>query len=119
MHSFVTPDTRERDLHPDGVTSGDYRDDSHIDIVTWLHVAPHGKDFEAQHQAYLKLASRDSDRFISMRNETEWHKIDRTTSHGTVARLWDAATLRCIGDTTIEELRRESAFRKNIPERKK
>ena len=80
VQSFVTPDTRERDLHPDGVTSGDYRDDPHIDIVTWLHVAPHGKDFEAQHQAYLRWASRDSDRFISMRNETEWHKIDRTTS---------------------------------------
>ena len=80
VQSFVTPDTRERDLHPDGVTSGDYRDDPHIDIVTWLHVAPHGKDFEAQHQAYLRWASRDSDRFISMRNETEWHKIDRNTS---------------------------------------
>jgi len=80
VQSFVTPDTRERDLHPDRVMSGDYRDDPHIDIVTWLHVAPHGEDYEAQHQAYLKWAGRDNDRFIPMRNETEWHRIDRTTS---------------------------------------
>jgi hypothetical protein len=78
--SFVTPDTREQDLHPDRVMSGDFRDDPHIDIVTWLHVAPHGQDYEAQHQAYLKWAGTDRDRFIAMKNETEWHRMDRTTS---------------------------------------
>ena len=80
VQSFVTPDTRERDLHPDGVMSGDYRDDPHIGIVTWLHVAPHGEDYEAQHQAYLKWARTDNDRFIVMKNETEYHRIDRRTS---------------------------------------
>ena len=80
VHSFVTADTLEGDRHPDGVMSGDYRDDPHIDIVTWLHVPPHGEDYEAQHRAYLKYAGIDSDRFIVMKNETEYHRIDRTTS---------------------------------------
>lgn len=80
VQSFVTSDTAERDRHPDGVMSGDYRDDPHIDIITWLHVAPHGEDVEAQHQEYLKWSRWDSDRFIVMKNETEWHRIDRTTA---------------------------------------
>jgi hypothetical protein len=78
VHSFVTPDTAERDLHPDAVMSGDYRDDPRVDIVTWLHIAPRGNDYEAQHREYLKWAARDSDRFIAMRNETEYQRIDRT-----------------------------------------
>jgi hypothetical protein len=40
-------------------------------LVTWLHVLPHGDDYEAQHQAYLKYSRIDSDRFIVMKNETE------------------------------------------------
>ncbi|MBN2313224.1 MAG: hypothetical protein JXM79_04800 [Sedimentisphaerales bacterium] len=80
VHSFVTAETHEGDMHPDGVMSGDFRDDPHIDIVTWLHVPPHGKDYEAQHRAYLKYAGMDGDRFIAMKNETEYHRIDRTTS---------------------------------------
>jgi hypothetical protein len=80
VHSFVTPDTAERDLHPDAVMSGDYRDDPHIDIVTWLHVAPRGEDVEAQHREYLKWARRDNDRFVPMKNETEYHRVNRTTA---------------------------------------
>lgn len=80
VHSFVTAETHEGDMHPDGVMSSDFRDDPHIDIVTWLHVPPHGKDYVAQHRAYLKYAGIDSDRFIAMKNETEYHRIDRTTS---------------------------------------
>jgi hypothetical protein len=34
-------------------------------------VLPHGNDYEAQHQAYLKYSRIDSDRFIVMKNETE------------------------------------------------
>ncbi len=56
VQSFVTPETAERDMHPDGVTSTDYRDNPIIDVVTWLHIPPHGKDFDAQHRAYLQYA---------------------------------------------------------------
>jgi hypothetical protein len=80
VHSFVTPETHEHDFHPDGIMSDEYRDDPHINIVTWLHVPPHGDDYEAQHQAYLDYARRDRDRFIVMKNETEYHRINRTTA---------------------------------------
>ena len=77
VQSFVTPETAEKDMHPDGVTSADYRDCPFIDITTWLHIPPHGKDFDAQHAAYLRYAAMGRDRFINMRNETEYHPIDR------------------------------------------
>ncbi|MGB9690461.1 MAG: hypothetical protein ACPLY8_16415, partial [Thermogutta sp.] len=66
VQSFVTPETAEKDMHPDGVTSADYRDNPVIDIVTWLHIPPFGKDFDAQHRAYLNYAWRDRDVFIAM-----------------------------------------------------
>lgn len=71
VHSFVTPDTSERDFHEDKVMSDEYIKDANIRLVTWLHVLPHGNDYEAQHQAYLKYSRIDSDRFIVMKNETE------------------------------------------------
>lgn len=71
VHSFVTPETSERDLHEDEVMSDEYIKDANIQLVTWLHVLPHGNDYEAQHQAYLKYSRIDSDRFIVMKNETE------------------------------------------------
>lgn len=80
VQSFVTPETAEKDMHPDGVTSADYRENPIIDIATWLHIPPHGKDFDAQHRAYLDYAWRDRDLFIVMRNETEYHSIDRHTA---------------------------------------
>lgn len=78
VQSLVTPETAEKDIHPDLVSSADYRSDPHIDIVTWLHIPPWGNDFEAQYRAYMDYAWRDRDRFIAMRNETEYHQIDRT-----------------------------------------
>jgi len=80
VQSLVTPETAEKDMHPDGVTSADYRDNPVIDIMTWLHISPHGKDFEAQHRAYLEYAQKDRDVFILMKNETEYHQIDRRTA---------------------------------------
>jgi hypothetical protein len=71
VHSFVTPDTSEKDLGADKVMSDEYIKDPNIQLVTWLHVLPHGDDYEAQHQAYLKYSRIDSDRFIAMKNETE------------------------------------------------
>ena len=71
VHSFVTLDTSEGDVHKDRVMSDEYIGDPHIRLVTWLHVLPHGKDYEAQHRAYLKYSRIDSNRFIAMKNETE------------------------------------------------
>ena len=71
VHSFVTPDTSEGDLGKDKVMSDEYIGDPHVQVVTWLHVLPHGDDYEAQHRAYLKYSRIDSDRFIVMKNETE------------------------------------------------
>jgi hypothetical protein len=76
VHSFVTPDTSEKDVHKDGVMSDEYIGDPHVGVVTWLHVLPHGKDYEAQHRAYLKYSRIDSERFVVMKNETE--KFPRT-----------------------------------------
>ncbi|RMF87157.1 MAG: hypothetical protein D6741_20930, partial [Planctomycetota bacterium] len=80
VHSLVTPETKERDLHPDHVMSGDLRNDPNVDAVTWLHIPPHGRDFEAQRDAYLRYARIDADRFIRMKNETEYERIDRRTT---------------------------------------
>ena len=71
IHSFVTPETSERDFGGDNITSDEYRDDPNIHITSWLHVLPHGIDYEAQHQAYLKYAVINRDRFIVMKGETE------------------------------------------------
>ncbi|OHB77012.1 MAG: hypothetical protein A2Z25_22510 [Planctomycetes bacterium RBG_16_55_9] len=71
VHSFVTPETSEKDIGKDSVMSDEYIKDPNIRLVTWLHVLPHGSDYEAQHQAYLKYRKIDSDRFIVMKNETE------------------------------------------------
>jgi hypothetical protein len=71
IHSFVTPDTSERDIGQDQVMSDEYIGDPYIRLVTWLHVLPHGNDYEAQHRAYLKYSRIDSNRFIVIKNETE------------------------------------------------
>ncbi|RMF43444.1 MAG: hypothetical protein D6753_05145 [Planctomycetota bacterium] len=80
VHSLVTPETKERDIHPDRVMSSDLRDAPHVRVITWLHIPPYGEDFEAQHRAYLKYAGMDADRFVRMKNETEYHRIDRRTA---------------------------------------
>jgi len=41
--------------------------------VTWLHVVPHGDDFEEQHQEYLRFYKRDASNFVVMKNETYHH----------------------------------------------
>jgi len=71
VHSFVSPDTSERDAHPDNVTGADFISDPNVHITTWLHALPHGEDYEAQHREYLKYARMNNDRFIVMKNETE------------------------------------------------
>lgn len=76
MHSFVTPDTSERDIGRDYVFPADFSDDPHIQLVTWLHVLPHGEDFDTQHEAYLKWSRVGCGRFIVVKNETE--KFPRT-----------------------------------------
>jgi hypothetical protein len=88
VHSFVTPDTSERDIHPDGVMGKDYAGDPHVQIVTWLHALPHGEDYEAQHRHYLKYAGTDNDRFIVMKSETERFPRNLTQSR---RYLWSCA----------------------------
>ena len=61
--------------------SDEYRKDPNIRLVTWLHVLPHGNDYEAQHQAYLKYRRMDSDRFIVIKNETERFPRTEPQSH--------------------------------------
>jgi hypothetical protein len=80
VQSFVTLYDPDGDPHPDGVTSDDYVGDPHIGIVTWLHLLPHGEDVEAQHAEYLRHALLDGPRFVVMKNETHYHRVDRTTS---------------------------------------
>jgi hypothetical protein len=79
IHSFVTPETSERDFGSDKITSDEYIDDPNIHITSWLHVLPHGTDYEAQHRAYLKYAAINCDRFIVMKGETE--KFPRQREH--------------------------------------
>lgn len=76
MHSFVTPDTSERDIGRDYVFPSDFNSDPHTRLVTWLHVLPHGEDYDAQHEAYLKWSRVGSGRFVVVKNETE--KFPRT-----------------------------------------
>jgi len=89
VHSFVTPETSERDIHPDQVMPDEYIADPHIQLVTWLHVLSHGDDYEAQHRAYLKYYSRtNTDRFIVMKNETE--RFPRTEPQSRIY-MWSCA----------------------------
>jgi hypothetical protein len=73
VQSFVIPEDPEGDFPGGGGTSDDYIDDPNIRLVTWLHVIPHGEDFEAQHQQYLHYNNLDSRNFIVLKNETFHH----------------------------------------------
>ncbi len=73
VQSFVVPNDPEGDFPPDGVTTDDYAGDPNIRVITWLHVVPHGKDYERQHQEYLLYARKDRRRFVAMKNETFHH----------------------------------------------
>ncbi len=88
MHSFVTPDTSERDIGKDYVFPGDFNGDPHVQLVTWLHVLPHGDDYDAQHEAYLMWSRVGSGRFIVVKNETE--KFPRTEPHSRIYQ-WSCA----------------------------
>jgi hypothetical protein len=72
VQSFVVPNDPEGDFPPNGVMADDYRGDPHIGLVTWLHVRPHGADFQKQHEEYLHY-SRDSANFVVLKNETFHH----------------------------------------------
>lgn len=73
VQSFVIPEDPDRDFPEGGGTSDDYIGDPNIRLVTWLHVLPHGENFEAQHQQYLHYYHRDSKHFIVLKNETFHH----------------------------------------------
>jgi hypothetical protein len=73
VQSFVVPNDPEGDFPANGITSDEYIGDPYIRVVTWLHVVPHGDDFEKQHQEYLRFYKRDASKFVVMKNETYHH----------------------------------------------
>lgn len=73
VQSFVVPIDNEGDFPPGGALADVYAGDENIDIVTWLHVVPHGEDYEAQHREYLQFYENDSHNFIMLKNETYHH----------------------------------------------
>lgn len=72
VHSLVIPDDPEGDFPPGGVLSDAYYSDPFINMVTWLHLKPHGGDIDMQYREYLSYWKRDSAHFIVMKNETFW-----------------------------------------------
>ncbi|MEM1061071.1 MAG: hypothetical protein AAGJ97_01960, partial [Planctomycetota bacterium] len=70
VQSFVVPDDPDGDFPEGGVMSDAYEGDPHIRVVTWLHVVPHRRDYEAQHREYLRYRELDGGRFVVMKNET-------------------------------------------------
>jgi hypothetical protein len=73
VQSFVVPNDPEGDFPEDGITSDPYIGDPNIRVVTWLHVPPHGKDLQRQHEEYLHYRNRDAANFVVMKNETYHH----------------------------------------------
>ncbi|MEM1304942.1 MAG: hypothetical protein AAGG46_08595, partial [Planctomycetota bacterium] len=73
VQSFVVPDDPDGDFYEGGVMSDVYRGDPNIRVVTWLHIVPHKRDYEAQHREYLKYRELDGGRFVVMKNETFNH----------------------------------------------
>jgi len=89
VQSFVIPEDPEGDFPGGGGTSDDYIDDPSIRLVTWLHIVPHGENFEKQHQQYLYYYNRDSRNFIVLKNETFHHPKEGTSAR----RYFWAATM--------------------------
>ena len=73
VQSFVVPNDPEGDFPEGGGSSDDYVGDPNIRVVTWLHVVPHGDDFEKQHREYLSYYKRDASKFVVLKNETYHH----------------------------------------------
>ncbi|MHC4173753.1 MAG: hypothetical protein ACYST5_12535 [Planctomycetota bacterium] len=73
VQSFVVPIDMEGDFPVGGARADVYAGDENIDVVTWLHVVPHGEDYEKQHQEYLQFYENDSHNFIMLKNETYHH----------------------------------------------
>ena len=88
VQSFVVPIDHEGDFPLGGAVADVYAGDDNIDIVTWLHVVPHGEDYEMQHREYLQFYENDSHNFIMLKNETFHHPRS-----GTRARryMWSCA----------------------------
>ena len=73
VQSFVVPIDMEGDFPVGGARADVYAGDQNIDVVTWLHVVPHGEDYEKQHREYLQFYENDSHNFIMLKNETYHH----------------------------------------------
>ncbi|MCP4261960.1 MAG: hypothetical protein GY774_31330 [Planctomycetes bacterium] len=115
VQSFVVPNDPEGDFPADGITSDEYIGDPYIRVVTWLHVVPHGDDFEKQHQEYLRFFKRDAAKFVVMKNETYHHP---RRGHKSRKYMWSCATtgMHCLeayhhaGDASHEDTLRDDGL---------
>lgn len=73
VQSFVVQDDPEGDFHTYSGLPDDYIGDPNIDIITWLHVNPHGNLYEKQYTEYRQLYDIDHKNFIIQKNETYHH----------------------------------------------
>lgn len=109
VQSFVVPIDNEGDFPVGGALADVYAGDENIDIVTWLHVVPHGEDYDKQHWEYLQFYEHDSHNFIMLKNETYHHP-----RRGTRARryMWACAMT---GTHTLEAyLRLDSGSKETL-----
>ena len=78
VQSFVTPNDPDEDFPKGGAMPADYAGDPHIRVVTWLHVVPHGDDFDMHYNELLFYRKLAADTFIVMKNETFDRPYTRT-----------------------------------------
>jgi len=91
VQSFVVQNDPEGDFHPYSGLPDDYIGDPNIDIVTWLHVAPHGDNYEEQYNEYRRFYDIDHENFIMQKNETFHHPRRGKDSR---AYMWSCAMTR-------------------------
>ncbi|MBT3383615.1 MAG: hypothetical protein HN778_02215 [Prolixibacteraceae bacterium] len=80
VQSFVVQNDPEGDFHSYSGLPDDYIGDPNIDIITWLHVAPHGNLYENQYNEYRQLYDVDHTNFVIMKNESYHHSRSGRTS---------------------------------------
>lgn len=91
VQSFVVQNDPEGDFHEYSGLPDDYIGDPNIDIVTWLHVVPHGNLYEDQYHEYRQLYDVDHKNFIMQKNETFHHPRSGKRSR---TYMWSCAMTR-------------------------
>lgn len=90
VQSFVVPEDPDQDFPAGGALPDAYIGDPNINIVTWLHLVPHGDDLDMQHEDHLRYYRLTARHFIPMKNETFWRPY---LNRGPLSRryMWSAA----------------------------